>query len=247
MTFENKKSMLASVTKKIYKKNKAHIDKMKLCHKSLERPDFIWHYLLQSFATMGSVRGLQGLIINQENYNKIRYEELAKLKPKCRKRVVEETCQDAKVRMPIKKAEFIIGCFEWIKVRGGCEAVKIALNSQIGRDGKVKYLMQLPGVGPKYSRNIMMDVYHADFRNSIAIDSRIKNISDLLGIEFSNYSDHENFYLDVARQVGINGWEFDRLMFNYSKEFIGEISGLSDGAKVEVRQFSKTQNFCKNN
>jgi thermostable 8-oxoguanine DNA glycosylase len=247
MTFENKKSMLASVTKKIYKKNKANIDQMKLCHKSLERPDFIWHYLLQSFATMGSVRGLQGLIINQTNYNRIRYEELDKLTPKHRKRVVEETCREAKVRMPAKKSEFILGCFQWIKNQGGCEAVKMALNSQIGRDGKIKYLMQLPGIGPKYSRNIMMDVYHVDFRNSIAIDARIQKISELLGIEFSNYSEYEDFYFDVAKQVGINGWEFDRLMFNYPKEFIDKIGSLNDRAEIKVYKFTKPKNFCKNN
>jgi endonuclease III len=143
---------------------------------------------------------------------------------KRRQHVVEETCKDAKVRMPSKKAEFIIGCFQWIKDRGGCEAVKRELNSQIGREGKIKYLMQLPGIGPKYSRNIMMDVYHEDFRNSIAIDTRIQTISKLLGIKFSNYLDHENFYLAVAKQVGINGWELDRLMFNYYQEFIAGIA-----------------------
>jgi hypothetical protein len=64
----------------------------------------------------------------------------------------------------------------------------------------------------------MMDVYHEDFRNSIALDVRIKAISDALGLSFSSYAEHELFYLNVARDAGINGWELDRLLFNFRNE-----------------------------
>ena len=37
-----------------------------------DRTDFIWHSLLQSFATMGNARGWDGLIGNEENYNRYR-------------------------------------------------------------------------------------------------------------------------------------------------------------------------------
>lgn len=70
----------------------------------------------------------------------------------------------------------------------------------------------------KYARNIMMDVYHKDFRNSIALDARIKGISSALGLKFSSYAEHESFYLNVARDAGINGWDLDRLLFNFRKE-----------------------------
>jgi len=55
-----------------------------------------------------------------------------------------------------------------------------------------------PGIGEKYARNIMMDVYHEDFRDSIAIDSRILAISAKWGLRFKSFSDHEAFYLAVA-------------------------------------------------
>ena len=55
-----------------------------------------------------------------------------------------------------------------------------------------------------------MDVYHEDFRDSIALDLRIKAISEALGLSFSSYTEHERFYLDVAREAGLNGWELDR-------------------------------------
>jgi hypothetical protein len=64
-----------------------------------------------------------------------------------------------------------------------------------------------------------MDVYHPDFRDSIAIDARIKSLSASLGLHFASYADHEQFYLGVAREAGLNGWELDRLIFNYLPEF----------------------------
>ena len=46
----------------------------------------------------------------------------------------------------------------------------------------------MPGIGDKYARNIMMDVYHEDFRDSIAVDARIKAVSERLGLSFASYS-----------------------------------------------------------
>jgi hypothetical protein len=64
----------------------------------------------------------------------------------------------------------------------------------------------------------MMDVYHEEFRDSIALDVRIKAISEALGLSFATYVEHESFYLAVARQAGLNGWELDRLLFNFRRE-----------------------------
>lgn len=61
----------------------------------------------------------------------------------------------------------------------------------------------------------MMDVYHEDFRDSIALDVRILAISKKLELSFSSYTEHEKFYLDVAREAELNGWELDRLLFNF--------------------------------
>ena len=65
---------------------------------------------------------------------------------------------------------------------------------------------------------MMMDVYHEDFRSSVALDSRIMGISDGLGLSFASYEEHEAFYLEVARLAGLNGWELDRLLFNFLSE-----------------------------
>jgi hypothetical protein len=69
---------------------------------------------------------------------------------------------------------------------------------------------------------MMMDTYHPEFRNSIAVDERLRRISQELGLSFKDkdYESHENFYLDVARKVGLEGWELDRLIFRFVDDII---------------------------
>jgi thermostable 8-oxoguanine DNA glycosylase len=186
----------------------------------LKRRDFIWHYLLQSFATMGRASGAKGLIKDQSNYQRVTYEALAALTPKKRERQVREACRAAKVRMPDLKARYILECFQYVETLGGPEKAKNLLLAQPGREGKIHFLRTFPGIGPKYARNIMMDVYQGDFRDSIALDTRIKSISIALGLSFSDsdYLEHEAFYLEVAHAAGLNGWELDRLLFNFLDE-----------------------------
>jgi len=70
------------------------------------------------------------------------------------------------------------------------------------------------------TRNIMMDVYHEDFRYSIAIDDRIKKILNSWNYEIRNYDEAEQFLLEIAERAKLNGWELDRLMYNFKDEFI---------------------------
>jgi endonuclease III len=168
---------------------------------------------------MGRAAGWHGLIGNKANYKALRYETLARLAPVERKSRVSSICRTAGIRMPDLKAKYILGCFDAVRAMGGPEAAKEQLLSRNGREAKIRFLKTLPGIGDKYARNIMMDVYHVDFRNCIAVDIRIKSISEMLGLSFAGYEDHEAYYLDVARSAGLNGWELDRLMFNYLNEF----------------------------
>lgn len=217
------KKKLANVARSLAVEKKAELDQLKAEHSQLARPDFIWHYLLQSFATMGRAAGWVGLIGNQANYNKVQYEVLAKLNPTDRVVQVDQTCRDAKIRMPSIKAGYILKCFEQVERLGGPLRAKQALLARPGRDAKIAFLKSFAGIGDKYARNIMMDVYHEDFRDSIAIDVRIKALSEQWGLSFSSYAAHEEFYLAVATDAGINGWELDRLMFNYQREFLARV------------------------
>ena len=224
MNYLHEKTFLADIALRLARKYENKLEQLKQEYRELERPDFIWHFLLQSFSTMGRAAGWHGLIGNKENYAKLTFETLKQMSPSRRERIVRSTCHAAKVRMPDKKADFILGCFDYIQTLGGLEAANKVLHSAHGRDGKIKFLMTFPGIGPKYARNIMMDVYHEDFRESIAIDVRIKAISSALGLSFNNYADHENFYLESARLAGLNGWEMDRLLFHFRGEIEIEIA-----------------------
>ena len=152
--------------------------------------------------------------------------------------------------MPYKKADYILGCFEYVTRLGGPEAAKAKLLAQPGREAKISFLQSFPGIGPKYARNIMMDVYHEDFRDSIALDVRIKAISEALGLSFASYADHERFYLDVAREVGLNRWELDRLLFNFRPEVesrLGvslEVPGRTKPTMMDWSPRSRTSNPC---
>jgi hypothetical protein len=210
---------LARVARRVAKEHKQRLDELKGWERHLDRPDFLWHFLLQSFGTMGRAAGWIGLS-KPENYQRVRYEALEMLSRVKRRIVAEQALRDAKVRMPSKKAGFIVGCFDRIAQLGGLQAAKDHLLRQPGRDAKVKFLKSFPGIGDKYARNILMDVYHPDFRNSIAVDARIKHLSGSLRLAFRSYAEHEEFYLDVAREARLNGWELDRLIFNFSGEFL---------------------------
>ena len=72
----------------------------------------------------------------------------------------------------------------------------------------------------------MMDGYHPKFRNSIAIDLRIQKILQKAGRPFGSYKGYgeaEQFLLGVAREVGIEGWVLDRLLFLYNDEILNRI------------------------
>lgn len=212
---DDQKELLASILRTVSINNRSMLEDQKKGYKEIKRPDFLWHFLLQSFSTMGRSSGWNGLIGNKENYNKVKYDHLNSLSEIDREALVKLVCREAKVRMPNQKAKYILKCFIQIKNMGGPEAAKEKLFSLKGRNQKISFLRQFYGIGPKYSRNIMMDVYHEDFRDSIAIDARIKAISKLLDLNFRKYEEEENFYLEVGKKANLNGWEVDRLLYNH--------------------------------
>jgi len=192
--------------------------------RELDRPDFLWHFLLQSFATMGNSRGWQGLIGNQARYVRVTFEALAPLSPADRVARLEETLAAAGVRMTKKKARWLAENFTKIEAMGGLAAAKREALAQSDASGKIAFMKQFAGIGDKYARNIWMDVYHPDFRNTIAIDERIKTISHTLGVTLRKYDEHERFYQELARDAGLEPWELDRLLYNFRDEILRELS-----------------------
>lgn len=234
MTRTEASEKLAAIAKKISLGKADYLEALKADYVNLRREDFLWHFLLQSFATMGRSSGWHGLIGNKANYDRVTFEALDRLTPDARETTLKSVCREAKVRMPDRKAAFLLGCFERINMLGGPLAARDKLLALPGRDAKIRFLKQFPGIGPKYARNIMMDVYHEDFRDSIAVDARIKSILSALGLSLGSYTEEEEFFLGVARSAGLNGWELDRLMYHFKDEFEAAIQEWSQPLPADV-------------
>jgi len=217
---------LASILRDLAVEHKAKLDELKSKAADLERDDAVWHLLLQSFSTLGGSRGWEGLIGNPANYRQVTFEAIKKCAASRRLQQVEETLLAAKVRYPKRKAEHLVVNFALVEGMGGPVEARRQLLDQPGREGKMAFLKRFKGIGNKYARNILMDVYHPDFRNSIALDSRVRGISSALGLEFSNDQEHEEYYLGVAKKAGLNGWEVDRLLYNFRDKVLLRLGRL---------------------
>lgn len=191
-------------------------------HEAIGRPNFVWHFLLQSFATMGNSRGWHGLIGNRDNYEQVTFEVLSDLDHYERLKTLNEVLRAAKVRMPGKKAVWLDLNHKMIVEMGGLEEARRQALAQEGKEAKIAFMRKFHGIGDKYARNIWMDVRHPDFRDTIAVDERIKKVTQALGYEFKTFEDEERFYQDMAEEIGISGWELDRLLYNYT-ELVQEV------------------------
>lgn len=76
-----------------------------------------------------------------------------------------------------------------------------------------------------------MDIHHPDVRETIALDTRIQNISEGLGLDDGTYESEEEFYKGVAAEVGLSPWELDRLLYRYTAEIEAELHGR-DAARM---------------
>lgn len=222
-----KRDALALVVAAVAARHRAELDKRKLNAKDIERPDFIWHYLLQSFSTMGGSGGWEGLIGTPANYARVVFDVIAALPGKKRLAHIERVLRAAKVRWPGQKAGYLVAAHRRITHAGGLAAARQLLLDAPGRAGKTAFLLGFDGIGPKYARNIMMDVFHPDFHDAVAVDSRIERILKISGVVLSTYDAKEAFLVDVARRASLLPWELDRCCYWFRDEVIAGLRGAS--------------------
>ena len=191
------------------------------------RPDLIWHLLLQSFATMGNSRGWQGLFDTPGLADEISYRTLSRLSPAARRRRINRVLRQAVVRMPQRKTEWLLANFRMIQKRGGIRAVTREALLLPSREAKLRFMTTFHGIGPKYGRNVWMDVYDPRFRNAIAVDERIKSITRGLGYSFRTYEEHEAFYQTVATEAGLEPWALDRLLYGFRDHFLKRLGATA--------------------
>ncbi len=85
----------------------------------------------------------------------------------------------------------------------------------------LQFWMKFEGVGIQYAKNLCMDEQIPAFENSIKIDSKINKYFDNFPEQSLSPAKKEQLLLRVANQIGLTGWEMDRLCYNYADEIIG--------------------------
>ena len=152
-----------------------------------QREDLVWHLLLQSFATMGNARGWKGLFETPGLATQVSFSSLRRWPAPARRLRIEMVLRKAGVRMPAQKAEWLAANFQSIEKAGGIKAVTRHALSLSTREAKYHFMDQFEGIGPKYARNVWMDLYDPLFRDAVAIDERIKSITEALDYSFKTY------------------------------------------------------------
>ena len=198
------KSRLVRAIRRAYR---AHpIPRPKRVNSRWDRDDFIWDALPLSFSTWGVSRGGE-LRSNPQ----VAFDALSACRNASRReKRMSDALVAAGVRWPTKKAPLLLENLQMIVAAGGPGAVKRQLSLCKGCGAKIKFLSKFRGVGPKYARNMMMDVCYPDFWESIAVDTRLQH--------------EEKFFLEVAHEAGLNGWQLDRLIYNSKDDVLAALS-----------------------
>ena len=188
-----------------------------------EREDMLWFELILSMATLQGSSG-STLATDGEYCSQVEYETLREMDDSERIDHLEGVLLDAGVNMHLRKADFINAQLKRIESLGGLDAAQQAFGSQEEKEAEMDFLQKFKCIGDKYARNIGMDIFHPDLRDTVALDARMNSISDKLGVKFGSYGGHEQFYVDVAERLGMTAWELDRLLYRYTDDVTAHIA-----------------------
>jgi hypothetical protein len=130
--------------------------------KALLDPQWIWKSLVGSMATWGTSKGHDRLVQEGDRvWKEFGFETLSKLnKVSAREslRRLKELMTRLNPRYATKKADYLNKNLALIREMGGPRAVRELAMQCKNAEEKIDFLMQLHGIGPKYSRNIWMYV-----------------------------------------------------------------------------------------
>lgn len=65
-----------------------------------------------------------------------------------------------------------------------------------------------------------MDLYDPDFRDYVAVDSRIEGVFEAAGnpLEGLSYEEKQSAALSIAEELEMEPWELDRMLYNFHEE-----------------------------
>ncbi|QGN07930.1 hypothetical protein Hrd1104_11925 [Halorhabdus sp. CBA1104] len=190
-----------------------------------ERDDVIWFEIVLSLSTLRGSYGSQIVVdddgeIDEHLYGSVAFDTLAQIDEDHRNQYLEARLY-GNVAMHPTKAEALESNFELIENEyGDPKRAKEAFIEADGIEEKLEFLKQFSWIGQKYARNIPMDLYLEEFRDFIAIDTRIEGLLEKAEypLESRTYDEHEAFLQEVAQDLGVNSWALDRILYNYNEE-----------------------------
>lgn len=189
-----------------------------------QRPDLIWRLLVGAMATMGNSAPWKRMFCPPWHYYKeVAFAVLEPLNSTQRHKRLEKVLRRAGVLWALKKAAWLNRNFQRIQELGGLRRAKQRALALRGREAKMQFMREFVGIGPKYARDVWMDIYDPDFRDTIALDVRARKITAALGYSFQRYEEEERFFREIAKKAGRELWEVDRLLYQFNKHFLSVI------------------------
>lgn len=180
--------------------------------------DWIWTALITSVATLQGVPDMAALHKQQAKWNWLAIEGLGD------HQLIERIYQvylNSGVRQAERKSKWFAWNRQYIITHGGPQQYhQIFANQNLHR--AIHMLREFQGIGAKYSRNIGLDAADERFENCIAIDSRLMKIANrVAGVPATrfnaaddpSYTEWEDWFLGVAQELEITGWQLDRTLF----------------------------------
>lgn len=187
----------------------------------IARDDFVWQVLLNSMSTWGSFRYAE-LMEDEAIYSTVKYKAMILiLDHDERHEVLLAAFTQAGLRYNTDKARYMADNYNLIQKKCGSTAARQEYLSQPDKKEKIRFWKTFHGIGPKYARNIPMDIYDEHFRDEVALDARLIGIARKLGFtdkEARSYKVMTPYFRDVAAacNIQIELWDIDRVLFNYA-------------------------------
>jgi len=117
--------------------------------------------------------------------------------------------------------------YQSILAEGGPQVVRERLNSLSSTALWLNALQQYPGIGPKYARNIAMDVYHPLVRSHFAVDTRLYDILWELVFAKPSFDESEAIFKGIAARIDIDAWALDRILYSQYRVILADLRAIN--------------------
>ena len=108
--------------------------------------------------------------------------------------------------------------FQRMKLAGGPTGISREYGVIKSAEDAIKYWKSFPGIGDKYAREIPMGSYDPLFRDTFALDARLRALLKQNFKEQFSYNEGVDFLQKVARRLNCDCWSLDRFLYEQYDE-----------------------------